>query len=110
MSQFYICPGSRSTPLVAAIAKSVRSNVGIVHAASIHDERGAAFRTLGYARGSGRPTAVITSSGTAVANLYPAIMEAGMDGLPMILLAADRSYENRDTGANQAIDQVKAYS
>ncbi|KAG7343211.1 2-succinyl-6-hydroxy-2,4-cyclohexadiene-1-carboxylic acid synthase/2-oxoglutarate decarboxylase [Nitzschia inconspicua] len=110
VTQFYVCPGSRSTPLVAAVAKAVRSNVGVVHAMSVHDERGAAFRALGYGRGTGRPAAVITSSGTAVANLYPAVVEAGMDGVPLLLLTADRPYESRDTGANQAIDQVKAYS
>jgi 2-succinyl-5-enolpyruvyl-6-hydroxy-3-cyclohexene-1-carboxylate synthase len=108
--QFYVCPGSRSTPLVAALSKALRSNVGVVAASSVHDERGAAFRALGYAKGYGRPAAVITSSGTATANLYPAIMEAGIDGIPMLLLTADRPYESRDTGANQAVDQVKVYS
>lgn len=108
--QFYVCPGSRSTPLVAALAKALRSNFGVVQAHSVHDERGAAFRALGYGRGRGSPAAVITSSGTATANLYPAIMEAGMDGIPILFLTADRPYENRETGANQAVDQVKAYS
>jgi 2-succinyl-5-enolpyruvyl-6-hydroxy-3-cyclohexene-1-carboxylate synthase len=110
ITQFYICPGSRSTPLVAAITKAVRSYVGVVHAVSIHDERGAGFRAVGYGRGSGRPAAVVTSSGTAVANLYPAVVESGMDGIPMLVLSADRPYENRNTGANQAIDQVKIFS
>jgi 2-succinyl-5-enolpyruvyl-6-hydroxy-3-cyclohexene-1-carboxylate synthase/o-succinylbenzoate synthase len=108
--RFYICPGSRSTPLVAAIAKAVRSNVGVVKAVSVHDERAAGFRALGYARGANRPAVVITSSGTAVANLYPAVVEAGMDGVPMLILTADRPYESRDSGANQAIDQVKIFS
>lgn len=110
VTQFYICPGSRSTPLVAAIAKAVRANVGSVHAMSVHDERGAGFRALGYGRGAGQPAAVITSSGTAIANLYPSIIEAGMDGVPLIIITADRPYESRDTGSNQAIDQVKAFS
>ena len=110
VTRFYICPGSRSTPLVAAVAKAVRSNAGIVHATSIHDERGAGFRAVGYGRGASRPAAIITSSGTAIANLYPAIIEAGMDGVPLLILTADRPYETRDTGANQAIDQVKAFS
>ena len=110
VTQFYICPGSRSTPLVAAIAKAVRSNVGVVHAMSIHDERGAGFRALGYGRGRGRPAAVVTSSGTATSNLYPSVVEAGMDGVPLLVLTADRPYESRDTGANQAIDQVKLFS
>jgi isochorismate synthase/2-succinyl-5-enolpyruvyl-6-hydroxy-3-cyclohexene-1-carboxylate synthase/2-succinyl-6-hydroxy-2,4-cyclohexadiene-1-carboxylate synthase/O-succinylbenzoate synthase len=82
-------------------------NVGVAQGMSVHDERGAGFRALGYGRGSNRPAAIITSSGTAVANLYPSIVEAGMDGVPLLLLTADRPYENRDTGANQAIDQVK---
>jgi 2-succinyl-5-enolpyruvyl-6-hydroxy-3-cyclohexene-1-carboxylate synthase/o-succinylbenzoate synthase len=110
VTQFYVCPGSRSTPLVAALAKALRANVGFLHALSVHDERGAGFRALGYGRGSSRPAAVITSSGTAISNLYPAIMEAGMDGVPMMILTADRPYENRATGANQAVDQVKAFS
>ena len=107
VTQFYVCPGSRSTPLTSALAKATRSRIGSVHAISVHDERGAAFRALGYGRRTGRPAAVVTSSGTAVANLYPAVMEAGMDGVPMLLLTADRPYESRDTGANQAVDQVK---
>jgi isochorismate synthase EntC len=107
VTQFYVCPGSRSTPLTSALAKATRSRIGTVHAISVHDERGAAFRALGYGRRTGHPAAVVTSSGTAVANLYPAVMEAGMDGVPMILLTADRPYESRDTGANQAVDQVK---
>lgn len=110
ITRFYICPGSRSTPLVTAIAKAMRLNVGVVHAVSVHDERAAGFRALGYARGSGKPAAVLTSSGTAVANLYPAVVEASMDGVPMLLLTADRPYESRATGANQAIDQVKMFS
>ena len=107
VTQFYVCPGSRSTPLTSVLAKATRSRIGSVHAISVHDERGAAFRALGYGRRTGRPAAVVTSSGTAVANLYPAVMEAGMDGVPMLLLTADRPYESRDTGANQAVDQVK---
>ena len=110
VTRFYVCPGSRSTPLVVAIAKAVRSNVGVVQAFSVHDERAAGFRALGYARGANRPAAVITSSGTAVANLYPAVVEAGMDGVPLLVLTADRPYESRNSGANQAIDQVKIFS
>ncbi|KAL3810825.1 hypothetical protein ACHAXA_007515, partial [Cyclostephanos tholiformis] len=110
VTQFYICPGSRNTPLTAAIFRSMRSNVGIVRAISIHDERGAGFRAVGYARQNGRPAAVVTSSGTAVANLYPSIVEASSDGVPLILITADRPYENRDNGSNQSVDQVKIFS
>ena len=110
VTQFYICPGSRNTPLTAAIFKSMRSNVGVVRAISVHDERGAGFRAIGYARQNGRPVAVITSSGTAVANLYPSVVEASSDGVPLLLITADRPYESRDTGSNQSIDQVKIFS
>ena len=110
VTQFYICPGSRNTPLTAAIFKSMRSNVGIVRAISVHDERGAGFRAVGYARQNGRPAVVVTSSGTAVANLYPSIVESSSDGVPLILITADRPYENRDNGSNQSIDQVKIFS
>ena len=110
VTHFYVSPGSRSTPLVVALSRAARSHVGVIHIYSVHDERAAAFRALGYARGTNRPAAVVTSSGTAVANLYPAVVEASMDGVPLLLLTADRPYENRDTGANQAIDQVKIFS
>eukprot|EP00984_Skeletonema_dohrnii_P011245 scaffold4470_cov99-Skeletonema_dohrnii-CCMP3373.AAC.6 len=110
VTQFYVCPGSRNTPLTAAIFKATRSNVGIVRAISVHDERGAGFRALGYARQNGRPAAVITSSGTAVANLYPSVVESSSDGVPLLVITADRPYENRDTGSNQSIDQVKMFS
>lgn len=109
ITMFYVCPGSRSTPLTAAVAKAVKyaKNVGIVRAVSVHDERGAAYRAIGFARRTGRPAAVITSSGTAVGNLFPAVMEADEDGVPILLLTADRPYEARGMGANQAVDQVK---
>lgn len=110
ITQFYICPGSRNTPLTSAIFKSMRSNVGVVRAISVHDERGAGFRAVGYARQNGRPAVVVTSSGTAVANLYPSVVEASSDGVPLLILTADRPYENRDTGSNQSIDQVKIFS
>jgi 2-succinyl-5-enolpyruvyl-6-hydroxy-3-cyclohexene-1-carboxylate synthase len=88
----------------------VRSNVGVIRAISVHDERGAGFRAVGYARQNGRPAVVVTSSGTAVANLYPSVVEASSDGVPLLILTADRPYENRDTGSNQSIDQVKIFS
>ncbi len=107
VSQFYICPGSRSTPLTTALSRAMRMHVGVIDCISVHDERAAAFRAVGYGRATSRPAAVVTSSGTAVANLYPAVVEASMDGIPLLLLTADRPYENRDIGANQSIDQLK---
>ena len=97
---FCVAPGSRSTPLVAALAEN-KAAKSLIH----FDERGTAFVALGYARASGRPAAWITTSGTAVANGLPAVAEAATDGVPMILLTADRPPELRQTGANQTIDQ-----
>ena len=107
ITQYYICPGSRSTPITAALARAMRIHSGVIDCISVHDERAAAFRALGYSRSTGETAAVITSSGTAVANLYPAVIESSMDGIPMLILTADRPYESRDVGANQAIDQLK---
>ena len=97
---FCVAPGSRSTPLVAALAANEKAS-SLIH----FDERGTAFAALGYARATGRPAAWITTSGTAVANGLPAVVEAATDGVPMILLTADRPPELRQTGANQTIDQ-----
>ncbi|WP_273847143.1 2-succinyl-5-enolpyruvyl-6-hydroxy-3-cyclohexene-1-carboxylic-acid synthase [Rubrobacter calidifluminis] len=97
---FCIAPGSRSTPLVAAIAENPRARA-VVH----YDERGAAFCALGHARATGRPAAWVTTSGTAAANGLPAVVEAATDCVPMLLLTADRPPELRETGANQTIVQ-----
>jgi len=101
---FVICPGYRSAPLAIALAGEDRTT-RIVH----HDERGAAYHAVGYARATGFPAAVITTSGTAAANLFPAVVEASMDHLPLVVITADRPPELRDCGANQTIDQVKLF-
>ena len=97
-----ICPGSRSAPLAVAFAR----HGGIkVHVA--HDERGAAFLALGIAKASGMPAVLAMTSGTAVANALPAMVEARMTRTPMLVFAADRPPELRDCGANQAIPQAQ---
>ncbi len=104
VTTFYIGPGSRSTPLTVAVARHARARAQICY-----DERGAGFRALGHARATRLPAAVITTSGTAAANLYPAVVEAAQDHVPLILLTADRPPELIDTGANQAILQTQMF-
>ena len=100
-----IAPGSRSTPLTLAAA----DNRNLIHHTHF-DERGLGHLALGLAKASGEPVAVIVTSGTAVANLYPAVIEAGLTGEKLILLTADRPPELIDCGANQAIRQQGIFS
>ncbi|CNJ83170.1 2-succinyl-5-enolpyruvyl-6-hydroxy-3-cyclohexene-1-carboxylate synthase [Yersinia aldovae] len=95
-----IAPGSRSTPLTLAAAANP-SLVCHTH----FDERGLGHLALGLAKATTEPVAVIVTSGTAAANLYPALIEAGLTGERLILLTADRPPELIDCGANQAIRQ-----
>ncbi|MEM9665184.1 MAG: 2-succinyl-5-enolpyruvyl-6-hydroxy-3-cyclohexene-1-carboxylic-acid synthase [Bacteroidota bacterium] len=104
VNTFFVAPGSRSTPLTTAAAAHPQVRT-VVHV----DERGTAFAALGYGRATGRPAAWITTSGTALANGYPAVLEASQDEVPMLLLTADRPPELRHTGANQTLDQVHLY-
>jgi 2-succinyl-5-enolpyruvyl-6-hydroxy-3-cyclohexene-1-carboxylate synthase len=101
VEEVVVAPGSRSTPLVLAAARDDRLRVR-VHL----DERSAAFFALGVGKATGRPAAVITTSGTAVANVMPAVVEASQSGVPLVVLTADRPHRLRDADANQAIDQV----
>ncbi|HKE73983.1 MAG TPA: 2-succinyl-5-enolpyruvyl-6-hydroxy-3-cyclohexene-1-carboxylic-acid synthase [Acidimicrobiales bacterium] len=99
-----VCPGSRSTPLALALA--ARDDVVLhVH----HDERSAGFLALGLGLATGRPAAVLTTSGTAAAELHPAVVEADLAAVPLLACTADRPAELRDVGAPQAIDQVHLY-
>jgi 2-succinyl-5-enolpyruvyl-6-hydroxy-3-cyclohexene-1-carboxylate synthase len=99
-----VAPGSRSTPLVLAAA----AHPGIRMAVQV-DERSAAFLALGVGKGTGRPAAVITTSGTAAANLLPAVVEAAQSETPLLILTADRPPHLRGADANQAIDQVRLF-
>ncbi len=104
IDQFVIAPGFRSAPLALAAASHPSTQV------TIHfDERGSAFFALGYGRVTRKPCVWITTSGTAVANGLPAVVESAMDEVPLICLTADRPPELRDTGANQTIDQVHIF-
>lgn len=99
-----VAPGSRSTPLVLAAAAHPGLRT-VVH----HDERCAAFFALGAGKVAGLPAAVITTSGTAAANLLPAVVEAATAEVPLLVLTADRPAELRGSDANQTIDQVRLF-
>jgi 2-succinyl-5-enolpyruvyl-6-hydroxy-3-cyclohexene-1-carboxylate synthase len=99
-----ICPGSRSTPVALALLREPA-----ITTTSIVDERSAAFFALGAANATRRPVAVSCTSGTAAANLHPAVCEADVAGVPLIALTSDRPPELRGIGAGQTIDQIGLY-
>ena len=99
-----ISPGSRSTPLTLAFA----AQEGIQIYRHL-DERSAGFFALGLAVATDQPVALVCTSGTAVANYFPAIVEANMSQVPLLVLTGDRPHELRHSGANQTIDQVKIF-
>jgi len=94
-------PGSRSTPIVAALVRD-----GRIPAWSHVDERSAAFFAVGLARASGRAAVLVCTSGTAAAHYHPAVIEAWEAGVPLIVLSADRPPELRGIAAGQTIDQI----
>lgn len=100
-----IAPGSRSAPL--ALAAAACENV-LCH--THFDERGLGFLALGLAKATGQPVAMIVTSGTAVANLHPALVEAQLTGEKLVAISADRPPELIHCGANQAIDQIGIFA
>ncbi len=101
---FCISPGSRSTPLTIAVARNPKARWKM-----FVDERSAAFFALGYGRATGKPAVLICTSGTAVANYFPAVVEASMDFQPMLILSVDRPFELLECGANQTIRQENIF-
>jgi 2-succinyl-5-enolpyruvyl-6-hydroxy-3-cyclohexene-1-carboxylate synthase len=99
-----VCPGSRSTPLTLAFAQHPH-----IEAIPVLDERCASFFALGIAKRTKFPVALVCTSGTAVANFYPAIIEAKESRVPLLILTADRPPELRHCHAGQTIDQIKIY-
>lgn len=99
-----VSPGSRSTPLVVAAVREPR-----LRCHSVVDERSAAFFALGQARITGRPSVLVCTSGTALVHYLPAMVEACLTGVPMLVLSADRPHELQAGHAPQTIDQVKVF-
>lgn len=99
-----VSPGSRSTPLALALWREPGIEVEIAL-----DERSASFFALGAAQATGCPVALVCTSGTAAANYHPAVAEADLSSIPLIVLTADRPPELRDIGAGQTIDQIKLF-
>jgi len=99
-----LSPGSRSTPFLIAALRESRFRCH-----DVIDERAAAFFALGQARWSGRPSLVLCTSGTAAAHYYPAIVEASLARVPLVVVTADRPFELQECGAPQTIDQTKLY-
>jgi 2-succinyl-5-enolpyruvyl-6-hydroxy-3-cyclohexene-1-carboxylate synthase len=104
VSDVVLCPGSRNAPLAFALADADRAGRLRLHVRI--DERTAGFLAVGLASGSGRPVPIAMTSGTAVANLGPAVVEANYARVPLIVLSANRPYEMLGTGANQTMEQL----
>ncbi len=99
--EFCVCAGARNAPLLDVLVR----REGDITMRSFFEERSAAFFALGRVMQTQQPVAVITTSGTAVAELYPAVMEAYYQGLPLVLITADRPSSYRGSGAPQAVEQ-----
>lgn len=99
-----LCPGGRASAMCLAMERDVRMNVALVST----DERSGAFAALGMAKAHGAPVAVVTTSGSAVANLLPALVEAEASGIPLVVVSCDRPRHLRGTGFGQMADHLGA--
>ena len=104
IDNFFISPGSRSTPLTSSVAYNNKLTKHIHF-----DERGAAFAALGYSRGTGKPGVLICTSGSAGANYFPAVCESSADSVPMIVITSDRPPELHNVLANQTCNQQEMF-
>ncbi len=104
VADIVVCPGSRSQAIALAAARTARIGALALHVRI--DERAAAFLALGLARESGQPAAIVVTSGTAVANLHPAMLEAHHSDVPLIAISADRPSELQGIRANQTANQL----
>jgi len=107
VGEFVVCAGARNAALVEALARAEKA--GLVRLWRHFEERSAGFFALGRTLETGRPCAVVTTSGTAAAELLPAVIEAHYQARPLVAITADRPAEFRGTGAPQAIEQVGLY-
>ncbi len=101
---FFVSPGNRNVPFIAALAQNPKA----VKRLTV-DERASAFRALGYAKSTGKAGALVCTSGTALSDYFPAVIEACEDELPMIVISADRPPELVGSHANQSIEQTGIY-
>ncbi|MGE0326495.1 MAG: 2-succinyl-5-enolpyruvyl-6-hydroxy-3-cyclohexene-1-carboxylic-acid synthase [Polyangiaceae bacterium] len=108
VEHFVVSPGSRSTPFTWALMQLAQKPGG-PGVQIVLDERSAGFVALGVARGSGKPAALLCTSGSAAANYFPAVVEARAAGLPLLLITSDRPTELSQCGAPQTLDQLKLY-
>lgn len=104
LQHFVVCAGARNAPFIKALEK-----IGGIEVEEYFEERAAAFYAMGIAKAKGKPVAVVTTSGTAVANLYPAVMEAAYSGVPLVAITADRPASYRGTGAPQSVYQPEIF-
>jgi 2-succinyl-5-enolpyruvyl-6-hydroxy-3-cyclohexene-1-carboxylate synthase len=104
LSDVFISPGSRSTPLAWQALRTAG-----LRCHPVVDERCAAFAALGFARATGRPAALLCTSGSAAAHYLPAIVEAALAYLPLLAITVDRPFDVQHSGTAQSIDQMKLY-